>query len=262
MSIPLHKLAIAAGVSSAAMISLAGSAQAFNFTTNYSGSAGKNDVFLESVVLENGEVVQDFSYIQSASIVSNDQYTGGNTGAASADKGDNATTGIAKENVTAAEIAMNLGNNNLNNIIDTEDSGSFQIDLNFDKAMDNLLIWERGMNSDLGVQALDGSGNLIGNFFKISRNLWNSAGFAIDTTEIGGAQNVGSYGINFASDLGVSGPVSSVRFFSQSNFNGPDWKFVGTDSSRGGESVPEPGLILGLSALGGVLVTNRRRRQA
>ena len=254
------KYAIAAGTASAALLSFAGSASAFTFTTQYEGTAGKNDVFLKSVTLEDGEIVSDFSFIKGANIVSNDQYTGGNTGAASADKGDNATTGIKVEDASAEDIAFNLGTNNLNNIIDTEDSGSFQIDLHFDKAMDNLLVWERGMNSDLGIQALDADGNLIGNYLKISRSDWVSAGYSIDTLEIGGAQKVGSFGVNFMADLGVSGPVSSVRFFSQSGYNGPDWKFVGTRVERFEEpsDVPEPTMLLGLGLVGGAAFLKRK----
>ena len=255
------KCAIAASTASAALLSFAGSANAFSFTTQYEGTAGKNDVFLKSVTLENGEVVSNFPFITSASVVSNDQYTGGNTGAASADKGDNATTGIKVEDASAADIAFNLGTNNLNNIIDTEDSGSFQIDLNFDHAMDNLLVWERGMNSDLGIQALDADGNLIGNYLKINRSDWVYAGYSIDTLEIGGEQKVGSLGVNFMADLGVSGPVSSVRFFSESGFNGPDWKFVGTNFKRFEEppaDVPEPAMLLGLGLVGGAAFCKRK----
>ncbi|PSN15851.1 PEP-CTERM sorting domain-containing protein [filamentous cyanobacterium CCP5] len=262
MGTQFFKYAIATGTASVALLTAAGEASAFTFTTNFEGAGGKEDVFLQSVILESGEIVRDFSFITSASIVSNDTYTGGNTGAASADKGDKATTGLAKENVSAEEIAANLGTNNLNNIIDTEDKGSFRIDLNFSKAMDNLLIWERGMNSDLGIQALSAEGKLIGNYLKISRDSWTDAGFSIDTTEIGKAQKVGSFGVNLMKDLGVSSPVSSVRFFSESSFNGPDWKFVGTDAERPSEDVPEPGLVLGLSLLSGAIVYRRRQTQS
>lgn len=248
--------AVAAGAASIAMMTFPGTAQAFTFTTNFEGSAGQEDAFLRSVVLDTGETIEAFSYIERATIVQNDEYVGGNSGAASADKGDKATTGISQESVTAEQIALNLGTSNLNNIIDTEDSGSFQIDLHFAKAMDNLLIWERGMNSDLAVQALDAEGKLVGNYFKINRTDWFDAGFSIDTLEISGAQAVGSLGINFASDLGVEGAISSVRFFSESSFNGPDWKFVGTDSAR---DIPEAGMVMGLGVLVGAALLKQRR---
>ncbi|MEM9006683.1 MAG: PEP-CTERM sorting domain-containing protein, partial [Cyanobacteria bacterium P01_F01_bin.86] len=108
--------------------------------------------------------------------------------------------------------------------------------------------------------AVDINGNLIGNRQVITRDMWFDAGFAINTTEISKEQQVGALGINIANDLGVdSGSVGTIRFFSESEFNGPDWKFVGTDSTR---SVPEPAFILGLGLLGGVFVTQKRTRTA
>lgn len=254
----VSQLAVTTGIASVSLFTLVGSAQAFSFTTNFEGSSAQGDILLKSVVLDTNEVVSQFSYIQSANIVANDPFTGGNTGAASADKGDNATTGVNEEDASEADIALNLSTNNLNNIIDTEDEGSFQIDLFFEKTIDNLLIWERGMNSKLGVQALDAAGNLIGNKLVLDSQNWNYAGFDIDTLEIGSAQKVGSLGVNIASDLGVTGPVSSLRFFSESGFNGPDWKFVGTDATRS-EDVPEPGLVLGLGLVGGAALLKRLR---
>ena len=278
MTVP--KIALALSLTAGTLLTLSSSAQAFTFETNnfdtnpLSVSDAKNDIFLESVnVLDADgnvtETITDFSYVNSAKVVQNDNYSGGNSGAASADIGDNATTGVKAEDATAADIVANLGNNNLNNIIDTEDRGSFQLDLGFDKVIDNLLIWERGNdrdawgagNSDLAVQAVDNAGNLIGNLLKVTRGQWKNAGFYIDTQEIGGAQEVGAFGINVAQDLGVEGGVSSLRFFSEKSFNGPDWKFVGTDAARGDVAdVPEPAFILGLGMLGSALMMQKRSR--
>jgi hypothetical protein len=232
-------------------------------------SAFKGDIFLDYVKVLNdegsiAEIVSNFSYISSTNIVANDKFTGGNTGAASADIGDQATTGVKVENATEAAIATNLGTNNLNNIVDTEDSGSFQIDLHFEKLIDNLLIWERGQNSKLGVQALDSAGNLIGEKLILNSQNWDYAGFEIDTKEIGSAQKVGSLGINIFEDLGIEGGTSSVRFFSESSFNGPDWKFVGTDAKRGQDpaDVPEPAFVLGLGIFGSLLMLKKRTQAA
>ncbi|MBP0002064.1 MAG: PEP-CTERM sorting domain-containing protein [Cyanobacteria bacterium SID2] len=240
-------------------------ALAFSFTTNKMGNDPKGDIWLQSIELEDGTTIDDFSFINHAQIVSNDEYTGGNTGAASADIGDNATTGLKKEHLSESEIFVNLANKNLNNIIDTEDNGHFAIDLFFDKAIDNLLIWERGMNSKLGVQALDFDGNLIGNYLEVNSREWNYAGYKIDTKEIGGSQKVSALGVSMA-DLGVENSyITGFRFFSQSNFNGPDWKILGTDVTRGGEvplepeSVPEPGMMAGLLAVSSLLTFSRRR---
>ncbi len=265
MAFNFSQLATATGVTVGSIVMLSGSAQAFSFTTNYTvnaptGDLATGDIFLDSIEKGDGTIIQNFSYVTGASIIANDEFTGGDTGGASADIGDHATTGIAREDATAADIVTNLGNNNLNNIIDTEDTGSFEIDLSFGSAIDNLLIWERGKNSQLGIQAVDDDGNLIGERLVLDSSTWDYAGFDIDTQEINSAQRVGSIGVNIAEDLGVGGPVSTVRFFSESGFNGPDWKFVGTDHSR---SVPEPSAALGLGLLGGLgFLAKRKKSQA
>ena len=261
----LSKLAVAMGIATGALLPLSSNANAqsfgFDFDATYSvNNAPTGDILLESVKIGN-EIIDDFSYVSTVEIVANDPFAGGNTGAASADTGDNATGGVRAQDATAEDIATNLGTNNLNHIIDTEDNGSFIIDLKFDKVIDNLLIWERGMNSDLAIQAVDANGDLIGTRLLIEEEMWFDAGYAIDTSEItNGAQDVGSLGINIFADLGVeSASVDTIRFISQSEFNGPDWKFVGTDSAR---DVPEPALALGLGIFGGVMALKKRAKLA
>jgi hypothetical protein len=247
-------------IASASLAMLAAPADAFTFKTNYTGEAPKGDIWLQSIQLEDGSVVDSFSMITSANIVANDAYTGGNSGAASADKGDNTTTGVKVEDATAADLVTNLSNLNLNNIVDTEDSGSFEIDLFFDKAIDNLLIWERGQNSALAVQALDETGALIGDKvvvdFRTLDKTAHYAGYSIDTLEIGGAQKVNSVGLTLA-DLGLTDTsINSFRFFSESGYNGPDWKILGTQA----EGVPEPGTVLGLTLISGLVAAARRKK--
>jgi len=264
MAFSVSKLAVAASVATGALLSITGNANAqsfgFEFETEYLvDNSPTGDILLESVKIGN-EIIKDFSFISGVEIVENDPFLGGNTGAASADKGDTATTGVAVEDASNADILTNLSTNNLNNIVDTEDDGSFVMDLDFGKTIDNLLIWERGMNSDLGIQAVDESGQLIGNRLVLTRDMWFDAGFSIDTTEIRSAQKVGALGINIFNDLGVeSGNVGTIRFFSESQFNGPDWKFVGTDATR---SVPEPAFVLGLGMLGGLMMMQKRSHTA
>jgi hypothetical protein len=258
-----HQIAASISLIASGAIALSSSpAQAFSFQTNYtaalSGSdAAKGDIFLNSVTLANGTVISDFSLVTSANILSNDIYTGGNSGAASADIGDKATTGIRQEALTNEGAKTVMNNLNLNNIIDTEDKGNFILDLNFAKAVDNIFIWERGMNSRLDVQALDANGQLIGNKLALSNSKnWDYAGFKIDTQEIGSAQKVGSIGISLA-DLGLtSGYVSALRVSSKSAYNGPDFKVIGSVAD-----VPEPSSLLGLGAIVAGAIATRRRQQ-
>lgn len=257
----LRQLATSIGLVTSSVIALSSApAQAFSFQTNYTASlsgkdASKGDIFLNSVTLGSGKVISDFTLVTSANILSNDIYTGGNSGAASADIGDKATTGLQQEFATNEGIKTVLNNKNLNNIIDTEDSGNFVLDLIFGKAVDNIFLWERGKNSRMDIQALDASGNVIGNVVKLDSKNWADAGYSIDTKEIGSAQKVGSIGVSLA-DLGLTnGYISALRVASYGQaYNGPDFKVMGSVAD-----VPEPSALLGLGAVvAGMLVTRRR----
>ena len=254
----LQKLLVGFSFLSVGLTLSATSAQAFTFQTNLApgSSDPKGNIWLESVTLNDDTVFSDFSFVSGAQIVHNDLYTGGNTGAASSDRGDEAD-GVKLEKATNESIVQSLGNNNLNNIIDGEDQGSFVINVSFEKAVSSLFFWERGMNSRLGVQALDTAGNLIGNFLTLDSRTWKAAGFSIDTTEIGGAQRVGSLGVSLA-DLGVTGPISAIQLTSRSNFNGPDFKVIGGAAPQ---AVPEPTTMAGLALAGAGFAAARRRRQ-
>jgi len=261
----IRKLAASAGIVASGAIALSSApAHAFSFTTNYTesltgGNAAKGDIFLDSVTLGSGEVITDFTLVNSANILSNDIYTGGNSGAASADIGDLASTGLRQEALTDEGAKAVMNNLNLNNIIDTEDKGSFILDLNFENQVDNIFIWERGMNSRLDVQALDSKGELIGTKFQLPKsNQWDNAGFKLDTKEIGKSQKVGSVGVSLA-DLGLdSGFVSGLRVTSEGKaYNGPDFKVLGSVADT--QEVPEPSALLGLGAVVAGLVTRRRK---
>jgi hypothetical protein len=233
------------------------SAQAFSFTTNLGpGSAApKGNIWLKSVTY-GGTTVNSFSLVDRAQIIQNDAITKKHPGAASSDRGDNAS-GINVENPTAGNIVTSLGNLNLNNIIDTEDTGSFKMNLFFQSAVDTLFFWERGMNSTLDVQAIDASGNLLGNLLTLNSKNWSYAGFGIDTTEIEETQRVGSFGLTL-DKLGVSGPIAGIQVISKKNYNGPDFKVVGTYT----KSVPEPATIAGIGLVAGLMAVSRRRKAA
>ncbi|MBD2536254.1 PEP-CTERM sorting domain-containing protein [Nostoc flagelliforme FACHB-838] len=117
--------------------------------------------------------------------------------------------------------------------------------------LDNLFFWERGRNSDLGVQAVDTSGNLIGNFLKLDRKNQANAGYSIDTLEISNAQQVGSWGVSLK-ELGVTS-LAGIRLTANGSYNGPDFKVAAR------QSVPEPATILGLGVVAGLGLLRRRR---
>lgn len=259
----LRQLASTTGLFVSGVLALSAPAQAFSFTTNYTQAlsgdlASKGDIILDSITLGNGKTIDNFTLVDTANILSNDIYTGGNSGAASADIGDLATTGISLEALTNEVGKVVMSNLNLNNIIDTEDKGKFILDLKFEQAVDNVLLWERGKNSKLDVQALDKNNNVIGNLVHLNSKNWDYAGFDIDTKEIDGDQKVGSMGLSMA-DFGLTTQyISALRVSSEgSAYNGPDFKVLGSVAE-----VPEPSMLIGLGAAVAGLFASSRRKQA
>lgn len=265
------------------IFTISSSAQAASFQTNVSQkSNAEADIWLQSIT-QNKVTFDSFNLVKEAKILSNTSITltgkkgetanpeaGGynnNTGAASTDRGDKASKPNGLEvsgikNPTNTEVAAYLGNQNLNNIIDTEDKGSISINLFFNNlvhadktGLDNLFFWERGKNSDLGIQAIDKAGNLIGNFLKLKRGDQFAAGYSIDTMEIKGSQQVGSWGVNLEK-LGITS-LAGIRVTADASYNGPDFKVIAR-----GQKVPEPATLAGLGLVAGSLMTIRRRRSS
>lgn len=253
----LKNVITSVGIAAALSVS-ASAAQAFSFSQQVNGTNAKGDIWLESIQVGDRTIQKSqLSYVAGASIdASSDKWTGGNTGAASSERGDNAS-GLKTEDASARTVVGSLGNNNLNNIVDGEDKGFFKMNLNFSQAVSNLFFWERGMNSRLKVQALDTTGNLIGKFLVLGSDKfkWNNAGFQIDTTEIGGAQTMGSFGVSLT-DLGVSGPINAIQVIAERDYNGPDFKVIGESAA----AVPEPTTMAGLALAGSGLAWARRRK--
>ncbi len=246
---------LATGVMLSALPAQAAGFSSYSFDTTFTpdNPDPKADITLISVKKSNGTVINDFSLVHSAVIQQNTALTGVQLGPGSKDCGDLVTNCTPVEIPDANDIVSALGNLNLNSIIDTEDkNGTSVFDLFFDQPVNSFFFWERGMNSDLLVEALDASGNVVGDSFKITRDLWGAAGYSIDTTEILAAQQVGSYGLKFASD------VAGVRLSSFNkgvgSFNGPDYKVVAT-------KVPEPASLAALGLSAGALLLSKRRRQ-
>ncbi len=232
-----------------------------NFTTVLTGTdASKGDILLNSIT-QNGIKFSNFNFVTSATILENDDYTGGNTGAASTDKGDKANSPfLTQEDLKAgnasdgAKVAAFLGNNNLNNIIDTEETGKFKINLRFgsnltqdNTGLDNLFFWERNKNSKLTIQALDANNTVIGRAITLDSATFGDAGFKIDTMEIGGEQQVGSWGVKLQ-ELGVSS-LSGLQLTADKSFNGPDFKVLARSSQISAEKVPEPSTTAALGFL-------------
>ncbi|MEO1095689.1 MAG: exosortase-dependent surface protein XDP2 [Cyanobacteria bacterium J06638_28] len=261
MSRTFSKLVLTAGVAAGFMFVSSSNANASSFTSILSTDDTPNgDALLDSIELKSGTVIDDIIYVEGVSDLVNDEHDGGDTGAASADKGTEATTGVAVEDPTEAEILTNLSNNNLNNIVDTEDVGEFSMVIDFGEAIKSLMIWERGGNSKLGLQALDDDGNAISGVKVVDSADWQYSGFDILTTEIAKYKDVESQGVyssvaKVGNLFGTNAEVSKIRIFSEEAFNGPDWKVAGTSVA-----VPEPATVLGLTALAGAFVAVRRRQ--
>jgi len=287
------KLATSIGLTIGSVLFVSNSAQAAGFTSNVSfeqnpdkGDITQNNVFLDSIE-QNGRTIfeRDFSYVDRVVIGDNDEHTVKNTGAASTDHGDHVKGIGRRENLREGNasdeqnIVDFMGNNNLNKIIDTEDKGSFAIDFLFDSdiesnnlGLDSLFFWERGFkqdkqkgNSDLLIQAIDATGNTIGDDLFLSRKTQQYAGFSINTKEIGKAQAVGSWGVSFA-DLGLTEEQTfrGVRVMSEKAFNGPDYKIIASNRPSGKDfaqaaKVPEPGTIIGLGSVAAIAFVRRRK---
>lgn len=246
---PLFKLS--AGIIGAMAVSLpaqAASFTGFSFTatTDYNNDPSA-DIFLQSVS-HDGKTLSNFAMVTGATTIENSHAT---LGPSSTDLGDNATSPNsigANELPTDQEIVDFLGNLNLNNIIDTEERQRSVFELEFGQKVNTFYLFERGLNSSLRVQALDSNGSVL-DMFKVSQGLWQPAGYAIDTTEINAAQNVGAYGIK------LDRAVKKIRVISDFSDNGPDYKIVAAQ-------VPEPSSMAALALLGGVALLANRRKQA
>lgn len=276
------------GLACSTVLAVSTAAQAANFTSNVSQTSDPEaDIWLNSIT-QNGTTFNNFNLVNQAKILYNDPIKnllpgqtsnpelGGSvndTGAASTDRGDKATAPGGREvsglnNPTDDDIAAYLGNTNLNNIIDVEDSGEMKMNLFFQETifedntgLDNLFFWERGMTewsaSDLLIQAIDASGNLIGNSLRLLGSDKVGAGFSIDTLEIPGAQQVGTWGVKL-SQLGVKSAAGIQVFAKGWEYKGPDFKVMARSSVAA--SVPEPTTLAGLGLVAASLAAFRRRK--
>jgi hypothetical protein len=238
------------------------------------------DIKLDSVTIQGKTLgVDQLSKVTAAALIQNKiipaRSTSSTAGGVSVDRGDQANGPVqndlpaetdgnaAKFNTSAAEhlIVEALGKDqpifNMNNILDTEDQGFFTLDVLFGSSkqlLNSVLLWERGMNSKLKVQAITAvSGNQatgFGDVITVDSVFWPKAGYDINTTEIPSAQPVGAKGIRFSSN------ILGVRLISEEKgFNGPDFKLSAT-------KVPEPATVASLGMVAGAAWALRRRRQS
>jgi PEP-CTERM motif len=298
----LTRLSASVGLVFGTLLAVSNSAYAASFSTQVQQDNGaKGDTFLKSIT-QNGKTTDKFNLVNKVDILSNtavDKTQGNhtdetlawklgkvnNTGSASTDKGDNASSPTGVSGVgdpTGDDIAAYMGNTNLNNIVDTEEStvGSFMMNMFFQNkvkedgtGLDSFYIFERGFqaqgntagNSSMTVQAIDAAGKVIGKALKLKKEDQTDAGYSIDTTEVGITQKVGSWGVSLA-DLGVGDMFVYGLQVSANNLadNGPDFKLVGRMHDRPefeSATTPEPGSLLALGAVGGLAFFKRRQKQ-
>jgi hypothetical protein len=256
------------GFIATSLMAIAAPAQAFTgfgFTANYTQNPSQpttGNITLNSVTFGSKTLGQsDLSLVTRASVLRNSTITHGHSavGVASADRGDSAS-GINEEEANDINVVTALGNFNLNNIIDTEDryssddvangSDIAEINVFFGKAVNHFFLAERGMNSDLKVEAIDEAGQVINDIATetILRGDWAAAGYSINTTEIERDQSVGFRGLR------TNRLIAGLRLSSNRSMNGPDYKVFAA-------RVPEPATMAGLALVTGAAVLSRRGRK-
>lgn len=177
------------------------------------------------------------------------------------DRADNATPYVLEGSAqgTIAEVFGPFGSGgfkNMSYLIDGEDAEGWTLDLYLAGAMISadadagtieLALLERGLNSDLRVRGIRSDLSLTEPYLA-TRGDFASAGWSIDTLEIGGSQAVGGIGLSLdASWTNLIG----FRFEAAQGMSGPDLIGVAV--------VPAPGSVAVLG-LGGLLAARRRRR--
>ncbi|HIK08078.1 MAG TPA: PEP-CTERM sorting domain-containing protein [Trichormus sp. M33_DOE_039] len=258
---------LSTGLALSAVLGISSTAKAANFTSVFTPDPAvpTEDIFLNSIV-QGSFSTSDFIFVEAAQIIKNVDALG----PASTDRGLDANAPFdPNETPSAAEIAAYLGNNNLNNIIDAEETGEFELNVFFDDFVgsnpddqDSLFFWERGGNSQLLVYALDTAGNIIAgsNSVLLDSRTWGYAGFDINTTEVGGAQRVYSQGLKLSQlGLGANTTLAGLKLVANTNFNGPDFKVVAARFGPTVVDVPEPTTIIGLASVAGLALVGRRR---
>ncbi len=208
---------------------------------NFTYSSPTQDVFIQSINFNNTSFPGLILPIQAVQLIPLPNSLNG-VWEISTDHWDAATyTYPAQEDPSMSELVEMLGNNNINNIIDFEWIRNASIDIKFDSTIiDNststdgyseLLIFERGMNSDIIVQAVNNLwGTPIGNPLLLKRVDQKAVWVQIDTTEIWSPQNVWYRRLDLT-DLNVPA-TQIIRLTSLTWHNWPDIKIMGIKTTK------------------------------
>ena len=161
---------------------------------------------------------------------------------------------------TEADLVAAYANHNLNSINYNRERGDYGIfTISFPQPTDTFFIFERGMDSDIHLDALDDAGSVVGHwdFLRSDGYRYSGVNIVTDTGFPGwpttGAQRVGSVGLKIA-----DGTATTLKFTIHAipDF-GPDLKvFAGAAIAQ----VPAPGTLLLLGSSLAILLGFSKRR--
>ncbi|MCA9285629.1 MAG: hypothetical protein KDA22_10455 [Phycisphaerales bacterium] len=226
------------------------------------GQSFGNDNFL---VWDNGALTSNGLTYGWSDAVPRDMGTSGNVWEANPDRADAATpfAGEGSSTGTIGEVfgAFGAGYKNLSWILDGEGPTPWTLDLFFapgqwlladDNALTvELALLERGGNSDFNVYGIR-TDNTLTPALHLARASMTSAGWSLDTLEIGGGQPVYGAGISLDASWGA---LRGFRVEGLPGFGGPDLVAIGS-----AWPVPAPGVTVILAA-GGLMGATRWRRR-
>jgi len=234
----------------------------FTYPTGpFSGQVNPNtgDVRLDGVIINGVNYSQaQLQLASSARIVTDtavDPTRGGGNLTTGYGIGSDADTlvgqGIGTTTPTANDIRNAHANFNLTSIVPIrENVGTASYELSFANPADTLLIWERGNSGDVLVEAIDGSGAVVGTILVRdgendggAANDFNRTGIIVTTfvnpTFLNQGQELASVGLRF------NQAVSTFRFTALQEavgpgavrYNGPDLKVIALNSSSAVASI-------------------------